>query len=251
MEIKCTQCSAGITYKEGDKFVQCNFCEASLYIDRSRLLFHYWIKPTLDMPGAHLNLRRWMAGNETMGGLDVKAKTVEESFFFFPLWRFVIRRMGEDETLIEPAVSTPITEIRHLEIPAGMLNFYKPSRVENPEAFLPLEVSYESAMKWLEEREIDTRLVTQASIVHIPLYRFTYEYDEYLYSAVVEAATGKVLANVYPGKKEAPFLLVTAGTGLLLFVAGILSPNIMIRLIAMTALTVPLGFLANYVVKKY
>jgi len=251
LEIRCTQCSAGITYKEGDTFIQCPFCGASLYVDKSRQLFHYWIKPTLDMPGAHLNLRRWMAGNETAEGLDAKAETVEQSFMFFPLWRFIIRRMGEEETLIEPAVTTPITEIRYLDIPAGMLSFYNPSRVKNPESFLPLEVTYESAMKWLQEREIDTRLVTQASVVHVPIFRFMYEFNDCRYSAVVEAATGKVLANVYPVKKEAPFLLVTAGTALLFFIAGVLSPNIPIRLIAMTALAVPLGFLANFIIKKY
>jgi hypothetical protein len=51
------------------------------------------------------------------------------------------------------------------------------------------------------------------------LYTFKYTYQGNPYTALVEGATGKVLANIYPAKAETPYRTVgclTAGIFLLL-----------------------------------
>jgi hypothetical protein len=43
--------------------------------------------------------------------------------------------------------------------------------------------------------------------VHIPLYTFKYAYQNKPYTAIVEAGTGSVFANIFPAKAEAPYML--------------------------------------------
>ena len=251
MKLNCTQCGADLKYKEGEKFLNCSFCDASLYIEKSKIVFHYWINPTLDMPGAHKNLRRWMAGNDTIEGLEKKSKTKKQEFFFFPIWLFKLNRGGREEIMVEPAIPISVSEIRFIDIPAGMLKFYDPAKIENPDAFQEVEVSYDAATRWLEDREINKEMITEVFLVHVPVYRFTYHYGEYEYSAVVEAATGKIFANVYPAKNELPFTLITLGTALIFMMEGLLCPTILIRFIVMSLTAAPLGYLAYYIAKKY
>lgn len=251
MNLTCTQCGGELQYREGEKFVSCSFCDASLYVDRSRVVFHYYVKPTLDMPGAHKNLRRWMAGNETVEGLERESKTVRQEFYYFPLWFFKINRAGEEEIIMEPAVSTSITEIRFIEIPAGMMEFYEPSEVENPGEFQQVEVTYDSALQWLSDREINPAFISGVSLVHVPVFRFAYQYKEYEYTAVVEAATGRVIANVFPAKQELPFTLITLGAAFIFLMEGLLCPTLLLRFFVMLLTAVPLGYLADYIIRKY
>jgi hypothetical protein len=50
--------------------------------------------------------------------------------------------------------------------------------------------------------------VTEVSLVHIPLYTFHYHYRGRSFVAVVEGVSGKVFANIYPPKAEAPYRTV-------------------------------------------
>jgi hypothetical protein len=47
----------------------------------------------------------------------------------------------------------------------------------------------------------------ERSVVHIPLYTFKYAYQDNPYTAIVEAGTGGVFANIFPAKAESPYLL--------------------------------------------
>ncbi len=42
-------------------------------------------------------------------------------------------------------------------------------------------------------------------MVHVPLYSFHYRFGEQAYLAVVEGVSGRVIANLYPAKAEAPY----------------------------------------------
>jgi hypothetical protein len=45
------------------------------------------------------------------------------------------------------------------------------------------------------------------------VYVFKYVYRGQVFTALVEAATGQVLANIYPAKSEAPYVAVALLTG--------------------------------------
>ncbi|HRE26010.1 MAG TPA: hypothetical protein PK954_05215, partial [Anaerolineales bacterium] len=61
--------------------------------------------------------------------------------------------------------------------------------------------------------------IAEAALVHIPLYTFKYGFNGQTYTTLIEAATGKPLANLFPAKAEAPYQIagvITAAVFLLL-----------------------------------
>ena len=50
--------------------------------------------------------------------------------------------------------------------------------------------------------------IAESAIVHIPIYTFKYNFQGRTYTALVEAATGRVLANIFPEKAEVPYQIV-------------------------------------------
>jgi hypothetical protein len=164
-----------------------------------------------------------MAGNQTVKDLDKKARLAGQAFEYFPMWLFKRRSLqGKEELLIEPAAATSISEIRQLKIPAGDLRKYESSL--DPQAHAP-SVPLGAVMKWLEERQVPAAEIAERSLVHVPLYTFKYQYGGKPYTALVEAGTGGVFANIYPAKVEAPYLLA-GGVTALVFLCLALAPLI-------------------------
>jgi hypothetical protein len=59
----------------------------------------------------------------------------------------------------------------------------------------------------MEERQIPRQEIAERALVHLPLYTFKYTYQGNPYTAIVEAGTGQVFANIFPAKAEAPYRL--------------------------------------------
>ena len=64
--------------------------------------------------------------------------------------------------------------------------------------------------QWLAGRGVASQQVTEAALVHLPVYIYKYDFGGKSYTAMVEGASGKVFANIYPAKAEAPYFLVAA-----------------------------------------
>ena len=62
----CTQCGGELHPDEGQIFLTCPYCESTVYLDKSRVVFHWYLASTLDDQKARTNLARWMGGNETV-----------------------------------------------------------------------------------------------------------------------------------------------------------------------------------------
>lgn len=208
--LTCTQCGGELHPDEGQLFVTCPFCSSTVYLDKSRVVFHWSLAPTLNPEQAMAALRRWMSGSQTVKDLDKKSQVTGQSFSYFPLWYFKWRNPTGEQIALEAATATSITELRTLNLPAGDLQRYDAAldaQAETP------TVPLETALDWLSQRfpEVEVR---ESALVHIPVYQFKYEFNKRTYTAVVEAATGKVLANIYPSKSESPYLLAGIITAL-------------------------------------
>ncbi|MBN1178911.1 MAG: hypothetical protein JXD18_06850 [Anaerolineae bacterium] len=214
---RCTQCAGELHPDEGQMFVTCPYCSSTVYLDKSRVVFHWYLAPTLDGQKARAGLARWMAGNQTVKDLDQKVGDVRQGFHYFPVWYFKRRRSGgKEEILLEPAAATSVSEIKRVRLPAGDLRKYDPALDDQAQ---PPTVPLDAAMNWLKERQIQPDEIVESALVHVPLYVFKYVYNKESYTAVVEGATGTVLANIFPAKAEAPYVAVaglTAGTFLCL-----------------------------------
>lgn len=110
MELHCTQCGGALHPDEGQIFLNCPYCGATVFVDRSRVVMHWYVAPTLDAEKATAALYRWMSGSQTVKDLDKKARVVGQSFEYFPVWYF--RRPsanGGEEVLLRPAAATSVT----------------------------------------------------------------------------------------------------------------------------------------------
>ena len=210
----CTQCGGELHPDEGQLFLTCPYCESTVYLDKSRVVFHWYLASTLDEAKARANLARWMGGNETVKDLDKKARLAGSSFEFFPFWYFKSQESsGKERIWLEPAAATSVSELKKIKIPAGDLRKYDDSIT--PQAHEPT-VPLTTVNQWLERRLPADAKVIETALVHIPIYTFKYTYKNETYTAIVEGATGGVFANIFPAKAESPFQLV-GGLAALIF----------------------------------
>ena len=226
MQIKCTQCGADVTVQQDETFIDCPFCASALFLDKRKVVFHYLINSNFKPNEAEGNLKRWMAGNHTVKDLDSKAQIIKSDFYYFPVWYFKTKDSSGDRIHLQPAASTSVSEIKKLQIPAGALKFYN-SKDYAEEQIVKPDVLYDSAQQWLQGSGVDLNSVSEAALVHIPFYGFTYNFNNNSYTALVEASSGQVYANIYPAKSEAPFRVLFA-----MSIAGFIITSILCYIVA-------------------
>jgi hypothetical protein len=219
VEIRCPQCGGDVNVIEGQTFLTCKYCSSAIYIDKSQVVFHYMLNPTLDQTAAEASLKRWMAGSETVKGLDKEAVIANGEFIYFPIWYFKIKKVDVESIKFQPALPTPIPDIKKLSIPAGDMRFFNDSDVNNPAIREP-QVLYTSAIQWLINEGVDTSTITQSALIHIPLYIFHYTHKDNTYNAVVDGASSKVMVSEFPSKSEIPYQIIGGGAMALFFIEG-------------------------------
>jgi len=202
----CAQCGGELHPDEGQIFLTCPFCSSTVYLDKSQVVFHWYLAPTLDEGKARASLARWMAGSQTVKDLDQKARIESSAFEYFPLWYFKHRQTdGKEVIILQPAAAISVSELRRLNLPAGDLRKADPSlegQMHSP------SVPLQAALGWVQEQNIPPGEITERALVHIPIYTFKYSYQGKTYTALAEAATGAVFANIFPAKAEAPYQII-------------------------------------------
>ncbi len=245
--IECPQCGGENQLPSGQRLFRCEFCSATLFVDRSGAIGHYFLPRLLDAEQAAAALRRWMAGNDTVKDLDKKSSIEAPEAVSFPMWMFRSRAAGGGETAhVEPAAPTPIPQLADLKVPAGELRPFEAESAEVPpiEATIPLE----TARTWLDQRGVTG--VIEESLVQLPLWRCEYRYDGTSFQALVDGSTGAVMAAVFPEKAEAPYYLVAA-VGLIVFgLEGLIISNPLVKLLVFAITGVPLALIAYWVARK-
>ncbi len=210
--LTCTQCGGELHPDEGQIFLACPYCNSTVYLDKARVVFHWYLAPTLDEAQARGALARWMAGNQTVKDLDQKSRLTGVSFEYFPMWYFKSRQPnGKEEIQLMPAAATAVSEITRLHLPAGDLRKYT---VDIDARATAPTVPLQAALEWRSQQAGSQAQVMEQSLVHLPLYTFKYAYQGHTYTALVEGATGNVFANIYPAKAEAPYLTIGCTTAL-------------------------------------
>lgn len=210
--LSCTQCGGELHADEGQIFLTCPFCGSAVYLDKSRVVFHWYIAPTLDEAKARASLARWMASSETVKDLDQKSSVTEATFQYFPMWYFKHGLVGQREKiLLAPAAATAVSEITNMNLPPGDLRKYDDSlQAQAQTPTVPLQ----TALEWAAAHQLRSEEIIEQALVHVPLYTFKYTYQGASYTALVEAATGGVFANIYPAKAETPYRFVGCLTAL-------------------------------------
>lgn len=214
-KVKCPQCGADNDLPVDEKFLECAYCGSAIYIDKRKVVSHFVVACNFNKQNAEGNLRRWMAGNFHVKDLDKLAQISQSNFYYFPMWYFKSKDASSEKIYLQPATSTSVSEIKKINIPAGSLKVYKEKEFNSSEFIVP-DVMYDAAQSWLQQSGVDLDTVAESDLVHIPFYQFYYTYKGQQYTALVEASSGKVYANVWPAKSEAPFK-VMFGIGIFVF----------------------------------
>lgn len=260
-QILCYQCAAVLPVEQGTQFATCEFCGTTNFVDKSGAVLHYAVRMTVPEKDAVAALRRWMGGNDTVKGLDVKAQIEPPLFQRFPMWMVRTTQNGKEKVILEPAAALSVIELTDLTIPASDLEPY--DHTLDGEAITPT-VPYETVKRWLaENHNVSAGAIKEASLVHLPLYQLKYTFEERPYTAVVDAATGKVFANIYPSKREVPYVTIGSIGCVAYFLAALipvsgyllsggsgLALSVLIYLIVAVVLAVPIFAVAAYISAK-
>jgi LSD1 subclass zinc finger protein len=207
-QIPCQQCAAPLPVEQGTRFVKCEFCGATNFVDKARAVFHYALQQTVRDTDALAALRRWMAGNQTVKGLDAQAKIDAGQFEYFPMWLVRTEQNGVERLFLEPAAALSISALKGETIPAADLIPYDH---ELDAAAVEPTVPYDAMLQWLkDEQKMPDTAVKEVSLVHLPLFVFKYEFKGERYTAMVDAATSRVFANIFPTKWEAPYFTIAS-----------------------------------------
>jgi hypothetical protein len=263
--IICPQCAGENQIPVDEKFLECQFCGSAIYIDKKKVVNHFVISSNFNQQTADGNLRRWMAGNFQAKNLDKLAKITQVSFYYFPMWYFKTDSSSGDKIYLQPASSTAISEIKKINIPAGSLKVFNKKDFDVSQ-FVNPDVLYESAQSWLSQTGVDINIVAESNLVHIPFFQFNYEFGGKNYTALVEASSGMVYANVWPAKSEMPYrmlfvlsLLAFGGISLIsLVLAGMFSKGSgdffigveVLKIIGYGLAAIPLIIIAYIIAKK-
>ena len=211
-QVYCTQCGGELHPDQGQIFLTCPYCSSTVYLDKTQVVFHWYLTPTLDEAEARSSLARWMGGNQTVKDLDKKSRLIETIFQYFPMWYFKRRTPeGKEVILLEPAAAISVSEVRKVSLPAGDLRKY--DSTVGSQAVAPT-VPLDAALQWQEQRQVPRAEIIEKFLVHLPMYLFKYQYQGRAYLAVVEAGTGQVFANIFPAKAEMPYRTIGLITAL-------------------------------------
>lgn len=258
-EILCQQCTAVLPVEQGALLAICDYCGTSNAVDKSQAVLHYVVRDTLRETDAAAALRRWMGGNETVKNLDTKAVIKPPAFQLWPLWLVRANLKGTEKVFLKPAAPVSVLDMMRVTIPASDLEPYHGSA-----SALEPTVPLNAVKKWLEaDQNISEAMIKEISLVHLPVFVFAYAFAGRSYTAVVEAAAGRVFADVFPSKQEVPYRAV-GGIGCLLYFCAALVPAIafadsgflglgagmVIYVIVAAVMAVPVFAIASYISAK-
>jgi len=210
-----------LAVEQGQPFVTCKFCGATNFIDKARAVFHYLVRPTVREDGARTALNRWMAGNATVKDLDRKSKIDSVAFEYFPMWLVRATVQRDEQVLLKPAAALSISELGQLDIPPSDL---VPFDANADGLIVAPSVPFDTVQQWLlDDHHIAPENIRETALVHVPVYTCKYTFNKRHYTALVDAASSKVFANIYPAKWEVPYVAIGTAAFVTYFVLALLS----------------------------
>ncbi|MCP4359796.1 MAG: hypothetical protein GY796_17450 [Chloroflexi bacterium] len=260
-EILCNQCTAVLPVEQGASLAVCEFCGTTNHLDKSEAVLHYVARETVREDAAAAALRRWMGGNATVKNLDKKATIKPPQFQLWPMWLVRADVKGAEKLFLKPGAAVSVLDLTQMSIPAADLEPF--DYMLAAEAVAPT-VPLKAVKKWLaDDNHLSAGAIKETSLVHLPVYLFDYEFEGRMYTAVVDAATGQVFADLFPSKQEVPYMAIGSLGCALYFCAALvpfiayisaggvgLGVGLLIYLVAAVIMAVPIFAAAAYVSAK-
>ena len=227
---QCPKCGNPVIHGQNDRFVYCEHCERTYFLDSGEVVSSYILPFTLSDSETRNIFMRWTAGPEMAADLEKSVTIFSVSRHLFPLWRLSTDRQGARETVIKPARVSTLPGIPNLRIPAGELKEFSRdddlAGAELLEPDIPLKTHLSGF--WGE--------VKDQALIFVPIFTIAYEYQGNSYIVVIDGSVGTVYPGVYPVRSSRPYGAVMASGIILGFLGAvgglILSPVLFVLVIA-------------------
>ena len=227
---------------------ECGYCSTALVIDGSESLFHQIMLPTITADKVSAHLRRFLAGAQTVAGLDKKAKIGEPTLEYFPFWAFTVISDGDEQVILEPALPSALAGLQAIDLPAG--ETAPASRhLSGSAPMLEPEIPRDTALEWLRNKKGEIEIRTTV-LYHLPLFKIGYSYKGKTYSSAVDGVSGKVFPADFPAKSETPYVLVAILAIVIFCIEGFLFSNLFVKLFVYLISTPPILAIAWLTSKK-
>ncbi len=229
MEIKCSQCGAGLEVSEESGFIGCPYCDSRLYIETAQSVQHSYLKPGINPEQVAGVIAEELSKRE----LTQPVSVIQSELVFVPFWLIKLK----NGLLRFPASELEIAELRDFSIPVGAVIPYDPeiegkAKVEMPE----LSLDDILAGPKLEKRKDE---IVKSELVHIPFYKTDYKYLDQVFSAMVDAGAGKLYADSLPvsasPQKDRYFLTLFAILSLIFLLEAYLIPKFWVLILVYLA----------------
>lgn len=228
--------------------IRCTYCETALAVDGGSTLFRVVLPPTLDEHRALDHLRRFMAGSQTVSGLDTKASMHPADLAFFPFWAFQTRTDSAEQTILHPAAPTSLQGVHDLALPPGEEREWSESLVGNARIIEP-DIPIGTARTWLQEQHPEVE-VSRTALYHLPLFQCAYDYRGRTYRAAVDGVSGRIYSADFPAKAEAPFFGIAALALGLFTIEGLVISDLWLKALVYGLTAVPILFGAWVISRK-
>jgi hypothetical protein len=226
MEIKCTQCGAGVEINEEGGFLTCPFCDSRLYVESDQTVRHFYLKPEIKSEELGPIIARELFQRELKGDVAV----IEHKAGFIPFW---LVRLKERQ-LQFPAAELSNAELQDFKIPVGKLVPYDEEvgakfNIEMPQLSLD-DLKKRPAVEQLEKQ------IEGTDLIHVPFYRVKYKYGNGEFRAMMDAGQGNLYAEKLPRglskEKDRFFLMLFAALSVIFTVEAFLIPGFWLTVLA-------------------
>ncbi len=241
--LNCRQCGAEIKLPEQAGQITCPYCGTPQVLDTGGLLFHYYMPPGLNAAEGKKVLMEWMSRPDKAKNLNLKAGISKFELKFAPIWLFKFVQGGKEEVILETA--NPELHWCPQKLPPGELKFFDETKVKN--AVEP-SIKADNALTRMETRlgfgeQAGHGEAVEKELVHFPMYLASYGFGGTEYTAAVDASSGEVFATSFPRRGEHPFILLGAGTVVLLTIIHSLT---VFGIYDATCTLLPIGILLTF-----
>lgn len=248
MKVKCSQCGAEIPVPADATLLQCPYCDTALVIEAGDALFRVVMPPTINASAAIDHLRRFMAGTQTVAGLDSKARIGDSELLYFPFWAFRVETNAGERVVLEPAAPSSLQGIQGMTLPPGESGGRTQDGAVDAPVIQP-EVPLATARQWMISRLGEVQ-VRRTVLYHLPMFRFSYEYRGRSYRAAVDGVSGQVFPADFPVKAEAPFVAVAALAVGVFSIEGLAISNLALKAFVYAVSAIPILLLAWWISRK-
>jgi hypothetical protein len=183
MKTECPACGGTCSLQPSDRYIKCDFCEATLHVELGRDLTKTVCSIQIDPVALNGLLLRALKERELVEKLEI----YDVSLQYFPYWKFV----SPSITRYSPAGTTLDQVIRDYAVESGEITYF-PDGIRDGSTVIDTDIYLESAVNSLPDPADPDWEAVKTGIIYVPFYSVSFRYGDSDCHAYVAAHSGTV-----------------------------------------------------------